>query len=188
MRLSASSGITSCPSCGFTMPGLDICRLTNTCVECARKALGDACNACPERAKCDVALEGLRFIKSLEPRLDVFIDVSKRVVGKVEKYGRVDIAITFMKLLMGLVKALERVGPQKAFPAWVSTILRRDVVAKLARTPYVFADDFYEEFKWFCAEFKCKGLEAPLSNLLASVISLSLIEGTMDPSRYFNLS
>lgn len=187
MRLRTSGGIASCPSCGFTMPGLDICRLTNTCVECARKALGDVCNACPERAKCDAALEGLRFIKSLEPKLDVFIDVSRKVVNKVEKYGRADIAIAFMKLLMGLVKALEGAGPQEAFPAWVSAILRRDAVSKLIRTPYVFPHDFYEEFKWFCAEFKCRGLEAPLSNLLAAIISLSLIEGVSDPSKYFNL-
>ena len=170
------------------MPGLDICQMTNTCVECARRILGDVCNTCPERSRCDAALEGLRFVKSLEPKLDVFIDVSKRVVEKVERYGRVDIAITFMKLLMGLVKALEGARPQEVFPAWVAAVLRRDVVVKLVRTPYVFPGDFYEEFKWFCAEFRCGGLEAPLSNLLASVLSLSLIEGVSDPSRYFNLS
>ncbi|KUO88515.1 MAG: hypothetical protein AT715_01305 [Thermoproteus sp. JCHS_4] len=186
VRLRPSGGVAMCPSCGFAMPGLDICELTGTCVECARKSLGDACARCPEKARCDSALEGLRFVKSLEPRLDVFVDVSRRVVSKAEKYGRVDVAVAFMKSLMGLVKALREAPPNVAFPAWVAAVLRRDAVAKLARTPYVFAGDFYEEFRWFCAEFGCRGLEAPLSNLLASILSLSLIEGVADPSRYFN--
>ncbi|MEZ0249234.1 MAG: hypothetical protein ABWJ97_08150 [Thermoproteus sp.] len=187
MRLRASSGVAMCPACGFAMPGLDICELTGTCVECARKKLGRICDECPERRRCDAALEGLRFVKSLEPKLDVFVDTSRRVVQKAERYGRVDIAVAFMKSVVGLIKALEGGEPQAVFPIWVNTILRRDVVVKLLKTPYLLQEDFYDEFRWLCAEFKCRGLEAPLSNLLVLVLSLSLIEGVADPSRYFSL-
>lgn len=188
MRLKTASGIAFCPSCGFAMPGLDICALTNTCIECARRALGDECHRCPDKAPCDAALEGLRFIKSLEIKLDIYVDISKEIIKKIEKYNRVEITIAFMKSLMGLVKALQTHKPAEAFPLWVRAVLKPHAIYKLIRTPYIISIDFYKEFKIFCKEFRCEGLEAPLSNLLNAVISLSLLEGRQSPDAYFNLS
>ncbi|MFB6490261.1 MAG: hypothetical protein TU35_003265 [Thermoproteus sp. AZ2] len=186
MRLKTAKGIAMCPSCGFAMPGLDMCSLTNTCVECARKALGEACSTCPEKDACDLALEGLRFIKSLEPKLDIYVDVSKEVVKKAERYGAAEIAIAYMKALMGLVKALQSHSPAEAFTAWLKAVFKPSTLHKLNRTPYIVSD-FYLEFKAFCQEFNCKGLEAPLSNLLSALISLALMEGSPSPEAYFNL-
>lgn len=186
MRLRQSSAVSMCPSCGFAMPGLDICGLTNTCVECARRALRNICETCPDKASCDIALEGLKFVKSLEPHLDVYVDVSRRVIEKAERYGRARIATAFMKSIMGLINAARGSDPSSAFPTWVKLTLRASAVAKLIRTPYVISEDFYSEFKALCREFGCNGLEVPLSNLLVALISLSLIEKQEDPSAYFN--
>jgi hypothetical protein len=132
-------------------------------------------------------VEGLKFLRSLEPKLDVYIDLGKYIALQLERYDRVELGVAFLKSLMGLVKLLQREKKEKAFPLWVASVLRDDVVSKLVRTPYVVKVDIYRPLKEFCAEFHCEGLEAPLNNLLNALISLSLIEKSKDPRRYFRL-
>lgn len=136
-NLYTAKGVAICRSCGFAAPGLDMCRVTDTCVVCARGTLGDRCNACPDKARCDVATDGLRFLKSLEPGLDVYVDLGKYVSMQLERYDRVELGIAFLKNLMGLVKLLQRERKERAFPVWVASVLREDVVPKLVRVPYV---------------------------------------------------
>ncbi|MEZ0319812.1 MAG: hypothetical protein ABWK05_07480 [Pyrobaculum sp.] len=186
-NLYVASGVAMCKSCGFAAPALDMCKITETCVVCARAKLGEKCNLCPDREKCDLAVEGIMFIKRLEPILDVYIDLGKHVARLLEKYDRVELGVVFLKNLMGLVKLLEKERAEKAFPLWVSTVLRGDVVPRLIKTPYVVKIDVGRPLVAFCAKFKCTGLEAPLNNLLNALLSLSLIEGVKDPSRYFRL-
>lgn len=176
-----------CRSCGFAAPGLDMCKITDTCVLCAREKLGDRCWGCPDKARCDMAVEGLRFLKTLEPKLDVYIDLGKRLTSELERYGRAEIGVAFLKNLMGLVNLLRREKKERAFPLWVAAVLREDVVPKLVRVPYVVKVDIHRPLLEFCAVFNCTGLEAPLNNLLNAVVSLSLIEKTADPARYFRL-
>jgi hypothetical protein len=88
---------------------------------------------------------------------------------------------------MGLVKLLQREKKDRAFPLWVASVLRDDVVPKLVRVPYVAKVDIHRPLKEFCAAFRCEGLEAPLNNLLNALLSLSLLEKNKDPSRYFRL-
>ncbi|AET33550.1 hypothetical protein [Pyrobaculum ferrireducens] len=186
-NLYTARGVGMCRNCGFTAPALDMCRLTETCVVCAREALGDKCAACPDRQQCDVAVEGLKFLKTLEPKLDMYIDLGKHVTRLLEPYDRVEIGVAFLKNLMGLVKLLQRERKERAFPLWVASIFRGEVVSRLAKVPYVVKIDVYRPLKDFCAVFNCSGLEVPLNNLLNAVVSLSLIEKTGDPSRYFRL-
>ncbi|AAL62917.1 hypothetical protein [Pyrobaculum aerophilum] len=186
-NLYAARGVAICKSCGFAAPALDMCRVTETCVICARERLGDKCNLCPDKERCDAAIDGLRFLKSLEPRLDVYIDLGKHVARMLEPYDRVELGIAFLKSLMGLVKLLQRERKERAFPVWIASVLRDDVVSKLVRVPYVVKIDLYRPLKEFCAVFNCSGLEAPLNNLLNAVVSLSMIEKTGDPTRYFRL-
>lgn len=186
-NLYSARGVAICKSCGFAAPALDMCRITETCVLCARAALGDRCNSCPDKERCNVATEGLRFLKSLEPKLDVYIDLGKQVAKSLEPYDRVEIGVAYLKNLMGLVKLLQREKKERAFPIWVASVVREDVVAKLIRTPFIAKTDIYRPLKEFCAAFNCSGLEAPLNNLLNAIVSLSLLEGSKDPRRYFRL-
>jgi len=186
-NLEVAKGIATCPSCGFTAPALDMCKITGTCVVCAREKLGAVCSTCPDKAKCDVAVEGVKFMKRLEPVLDVYVDLGKHITRQLEKYDRVELGVTFLKSLMGLVKLLEHEKKERAFPAWISTVLKGGVISKLVKTPYVVKLDLYQPLKAFCAVFKCEGLEVPLNNLLNALVSLSLIEKTGDPARYFRL-
>jgi len=186
-NLYTARGVAICRSCGFAAPGLDMCRVTETCVICAREALGERCNHCPDKARCDVAVEGLRFLKLLEPKLDVYVDLGKYVAMQLERYDRVELGVVFLKNVMGLVKLLQREKKERAFPLWVASVLRDDVVSKLVRVPYVVKVDIHRPLKEFCAAFRCEGLEAPLNNLLNALLSLSLVEKNKDPSRYFRL-
>jgi hypothetical protein len=186
-NLYTAKGVAICRSCGFAAPGLDMCRATDTCVVCARGTLGDRCDACPDKARCDVATEGLRFLKSLEPGLDVYVDLGKYVSMQLERYDRVELGIAFLKNLMGLVKLLQRERKERAFPVWVASVLREDVVSKLVRVPYVVRLDIHRPLREFCSAYRCEGLEAPLNNLLSALVSLSLVEKNGDPGRYFRL-
>lgn len=132
-------------------------------------------------------MEGLRFLNLLEPKLDVYVDLGKYVAVQLERYDRVELGVAFLKNLMGLVKLLRREKKDRAFPLWVASVLRNDVVPKLVRVPYVAKVDIHLPLKEFCAAFRCEGLEAPLNNLLNALLSLSLLEKNKDPSRYFRL-
>lgn len=186
-NLETARSVAICKSCGFAAPGLDMCKLTGTCVLCARNSLGDKCAACPDLVKCNAAVEGLKFLKRLEPHLDVYVDLAKNAVRQLEPYDRVELGVAFLKSLMGLIKLLEREPPARAFPAWVATVFRQEIISKLARTPVVVKIDLHRPLYFLCASFRCRGLEGPINNLLNALVSLSLIEGIKDPTRYFRL-
>jgi len=186
-NLYTAKGVAICKSCGFAAPGLDMCRVVDTCVVCARGTLGSRCETCPDKTSCDVAVEGLKFLKSIEPGLDVYIDLGKYVALQLERYDRVELGTAFLKNLMGLVKLLQREKKERAFPLWVASVLREDVVPKLVKVPYVVRVDIDRPLREFCAAYRCEGLEAPLNNLLNALVSLSLVEKNGDPSRYFRL-
>lgn len=186
-NLYAVRGVAMCKSCGFAMPALDMCRLADSCVVCAREKLGEVCSRCVDKTRCDMAIEGVKFVKSLEPKLDVYVDLGKHVATQLERYQRVELGVAFLKSLMGLVKLLKQERKERAFPLWVASIFREDAISKLLKTPYVVRVDLYHPLKVFCAEFNCAGLEAPINNLLNALVSLSLIEKSQDPSRYFRL-
>ncbi len=187
MNLYVTGGVGFCKSCGFAAPALDMCRLADTCVECARKTLGEKCKTCLDKHKCDVAIDGVKFMKRLEPQLDVYVDLGKRVAALLEQYGRVELGVAFLKNLVGLVKLLDREKKEMAFPLWVSSIFREGVVAKLVKTPYIVKLDLGKPLGAFCSSFNCSGLETPLNNLLNALVSLSLLEDNADPRHYFRL-
>ena len=57
----------TCKSCGLRLPEMPFCKLTGTCVRCARKMLSsDKCMSCPSREECDHAIRGLEFLQNLE--------------------------------------------------------------------------------------------------------------------------
>jgi hypothetical protein len=186
-NLYVAKGVAMCRSCGFASPALDMCRVTSTCVQCAREILKEKCNNCPDKDNCHVAIEGVKFLKSLESSLDIYIDFAKYLVRHLEKYDRVEIGIAFVKNLMGLIKLLQREPSAKAFPIWVVSIFHSDVVSKLSRVPYIVTLDLTRPLREFCLVYKCSGLEPVINNLLNAVVSLSLIEGIKDPRRYFRL-
>lgn len=186
-NLYAARGVAICKSCGFAAPGLDMCKVTETCVICARNVLGRRCDMCPDKPRCDVAVEGLRFLKALEQKLDVYIDLGKQITKELERYDRVELGVVFLKNLMGLINILRKERKERAFPLWVAAVLREDVLPKLVRVPYIVKIDSYRAFAEFCLVFNCVGLEVPLNNLLNALVSLSLIEKINDPRRYFRL-
>jgi hypothetical protein len=186
-RLYTAREVAVCRSCGFAMPWLDMCRVAKTCVDCARKILGSECDACSDRDVCDVAVEGIKFLKSIERKLDVFIDMGRYIAEQLERYDRVELGIAFLKCLMGLAKLLQRERSERALPLWLATVLRESVISELARVPYVVRVDLSQPLKDYCAEFNCRGLEPVLNNLLNVLVSLSLVEGRRDPRYYFRL-
>ncbi len=80
---------TPCPNCGLYLPDLDACRLTGTCIICARTILKEKCNVCEDKNVCDILHEGLIFYKNLEERAsDLIVDISKLLNSEISRIFR----------------------------------------------------------------------------------------------------
>ncbi len=131
---------TACPSCGIAMPDLPMCRVTHTCVECARKILGENCLNCPDRDECEKEVQGIKMFRELEKRLSTIlpdlIEVISEEVEKMceeccEKYDKDSINM-FIRTALSIVNSLMMVRDPRT---WLTRIFKPEMIRWIIRAP-----------------------------------------------------
>ncbi len=169
----------TCRECGFASPFLDICDLTGLCAECSRRRLGRTCSRCPDRDKCDAAIKGIRFMKELEAKLDLFVDFanaliarSREAVGVDDRSARLSeiAALAYSKLLMGLFHIIGRTGEKDGLVVWIRTVFSPAFLREASVAPPQTAVHTDELFSGLCREFGCSQISDVLSRLYDAVL------------------
>ncbi len=129
-----------CPQCGISMPKLPMCKLTGTCVECARKILTkEICNTCPNKNECDLEIRGIEIFKQFEQKLSIIlpdlVEVLKeevenilRILGKNADENNIEL---FVKTLISIINSLSL---SKDFGKWLLSIFNVETVKWLLKT------------------------------------------------------
>jgi len=127
------------------MPNMPFCRLTGTCVRCAREKLDKTiCEKCPDKEECDKAIHGLSLLKLIEERISMILpDLVSLLQEEVENVLKTysvpnpeEISKKLVQLYMAITSTLLR-GKER--PAeWLITVLRPEAIRSLTRLPLDF--------------------------------------------------
>ncbi len=178
----------TCRECGFASPFLDICDLTGLCAECSRRRLGRLCLSCPDRRRCDAAVKGIRFVKELEMRLDIYVDFTNALIDRSRGAVGIDArsvylseiaALVYSKLLMGLFHIIRRVGEGEGLVGWIRTVFSPAFLRGLASAQLPLTTETDELFEGLCREFGCSKIGSVLKRLYDAVLFTML--GSRDP-------
>ncbi len=177
----------TCRECGFASPFLDVCDLTGLCAECSRRSLGHTCARCPDRDRCDAAIKGIRFVKELEVKLDLFVDFANALIARSRDAVGVDdrsvrlsevAALVYSKLLMGLFHVIGRTGEKDGLVVWIRAVFSPAFLREVGSAPpqvTVRADDL---FSGLCREFGCSQISDVLGRLYDAVLFTMLRSGS----------
>jgi len=132
----------TCPSCGFRVPNMPFCRLTGTCVRCARERLrgSDVCEKCASRAECDEAIRGLEFIKMIEQgAIAVIPDLAsvlfEYTCRQLERYAVAkaeEVAEVLVRTFLAVTSTLLIV---RDVPTWLRAVLKPTAIRAITMTP-----------------------------------------------------
>ncbi len=133
---------TPCTSCGIYMPDLPFCRLTGTCVKCAREKLPpDKCNACPDKDECERALRGLEIFREIEYNLSIVIpDLASVLIEELNNIfeeNNIDNpqekAEQITKIYLAITSTL--IKHKGEIPQWLTTVFKPEAIRSLLKLP-----------------------------------------------------
>jgi len=131
---------TVCPSCGIAMPSLPMCRITHTCVECARKMLKNECETCLDKEECEKEVQGIKVFREFEKRLSMILPdlievLSSEVSEKCRMYcGEVrenDINM-FIRSVLSVINLLRIVKDPRT---WIVKVFKPEMIKWIVRAP-----------------------------------------------------
>jgi len=132
---------TRCPQCGISMPKLPMCRLTGTCIQCARSMLSnDVCDKCPDRDLCSVELRGLNYFKEIEQKISIilpdFLEVFRDEIIELCKTSNKRINIedieNFVRVVVTILNTLHIV---KDISKWLVMVFKPEVIRWIIKAP-----------------------------------------------------
>ncbi len=127
------------------MPSLPMCRITHTCVECARRTLREECESCLDKEECEREVQGLKLFREFEKRLSMILpDLIEVLSREVSKKCRIlcgtsiedDISM-FIQSVLSVINLLRIVRDPKK---WLTTIFRPEMIRWIARAPTHIVD------------------------------------------------
>lgn len=132
-----------CRSCGLKLPDLPMCRITGTCIKCARQKLSrKVCEKCPDKKICDLELRGIEIYLDYERKISLIIidlvptikDWIKEIVSKYIKIPNQIIEEISEKLTKTYLATTITLTNVKDPRIWLLKIFKPSTIKDIART------------------------------------------------------